>query len=482
MDGFIGDPSTIAVVDPLYLARMPLAEAALSVWRYVFDDNRLQEFWEQGRGRCYERVICFPTMVHLVADAILQHGGSGRRSFEKNIEQGTLQASVAAAFKKLGRLPLAVSQEFLESGATALQEVYPAYALRKLPASLRKFRPVTIDGKTVKNVAKRLKPLRGSVGGLLGGKSVVALEWTTNLAVGMQTHPDGDASEKRLVGALLARVCSVVAGPRLFVADRGFCDLVQMRHFTAAAGDHFLVRHHRGLTFTPDPARAEKRSTEENGRTVVETWGWAGSPSHKDRRYVRRLQLLRPGEEDLVLFTDLVDDDRYPAKELLWLYRQRWGIERMFQKVTEVFGLERLIGGTPQACIFQFAFCLVLYNIVQILTGYIAHLQKADLEDISKEKLFDDVQRELVAWSVFIQPAETIAYFQDRPTAKQLRDRLELILADAWSMTWWKAPPQMRRKPVERKKARSHASVYRILRDHLGEKRKKPPGSHSQRR
>jgi hypothetical protein len=482
MDGFITDPFTIAVVDPLFLARMPLAEAALSVWRYVFDDAQLQKLWERGRGRCYDKIICFPTMVRLVADALLQYKGSGRRSFQKNIEKGTLKASVAAAFKKLGRLPPTVSQEFLESGTAALREIYPAYARHKLPSSLRQLHPLTIDGKTIKNVAKRLKPLRGSAGGLLGGKAVVALEWTTGLAVGLQTHLDGDASEKRLVGDLVSRVRAIVAGPRLFIADRGFCDLVQMQHFTVAAGDHFLLRHHRGLTFTPDAKRAAKQSTDDEGRTVVETWGWAGSASHKNRRYVRRIQLLRPGEEDLVLFTDLLGTAQYPAKDLLWMYRQRWGIEQMFQKVTEVFGLERLIGGTPKACLFQFAFCLLLYNVIQVVTGHIAQMQKADPEEISKEKLFDDVQRQLIAWNVVFQPEQTISYFQDRPSATVLKHRLGEILADVWSETWWKAPHQDRSEPVQRKKTRSHGSVYRILRDHLEKKRKKPRPPHSPRR
>src|SRR5947208_1004458 len=90
------------------LARMPLAEAAQWLLRWACDADRLKAIWEQFRGRCYERVISFPTLVRLVGEALLQHRGSGRRAFEKNIEAERLDASVAAAFGKLGRLPIAI--------------------------------------------------------------------------------------------------------------------------------------------------------------------------------------------------------------------------------------------------------------------------------------------------------------------------------------------------------------------------------------
>src|SRR5579872_3632528 len=108
------------------LQRMPLAEAALSVWQFVFDSPRLQSIWDQHRGRCYEKIITFATMIELVWDALVVHQGSGRRSFEKNIEAGQLNASVQAAFKKLGRLPISVSQALLEEGARALRELIPS--------------------------------------------------------------------------------------------------------------------------------------------------------------------------------------------------------------------------------------------------------------------------------------------------------------------------------------------------------------------
>lgn len=466
------DMAVCNVVD--VCSRMPLAEAALLIWRCVFDQERLNGLWEQYRGRCYEKIISFPTMTHLVADALLQYGGSGRRSFEKNQEAGQLGSSVQAAFGKLGRLPLELSQGLLRDGTAALRELFPRGALRQLPASLSAFEVLVFDGKTIKKVAKRLKPLRGVAGGLLGGKALVGLQWSTGLAVAMQTHPDGDASEKRLVQSVVAQTDALVPQPRLFLADRAFCDLVQAAHFTARPGDHFLVRYHAGTKFTADASRAEKKGIDSQGRAFVESWGWLGSEANPGRRYVRKIHLTRPKEEeDLILITDLLDAKAYPATDLLWLYQERWGIERMFQKVTEVFGLEHLIGGTPEACIFQFAFCMLLYNLIQLLTSYIAQAQKCEVEKISTEKLFDDVQRELIAWNVVFTSEQTIQRFEVCLKANPLRTRLRELVRYAWSDIWWKAPRQENRRPPRREGKRGHATVYRILQAHAGQ----PPNS-----
>jgi len=445
-------------------SRMPLAEGVLTMWRYVFDAQRLNQVWSQHRGRCYENLISFPTMTHLIADALLQYGGSGRRSFEKNIESGGLASSFQAAFGKLGRLPLPVSQALLAEGTVALRELFPAQSGRRLPASLQAFAVILIDGKTIKNVAKQLGPLRGVGGGMLGGKAVVALEWRTGLALAMQAHPDGDASEKRLVADLVTQLDERATSPRLFVADRGFADLVQAARFTARPDDHFVFRQHGGTQFTREESCPEQTGSDGHGRPYVQTWGWLGSASNPGRRYVRRIVLHRAaGEEDLILITDLRDAPVYPAADVLWLYQQRWGIERMFQKVTEVFGLKRLIGGRPQACLFQFAFCLLLYNSVELMTAYIAAAQACEVEAISKEKLFDDVHRELIAWDVLFTPEQTIVRFQAPLSAGQVQSRLQELWACVWSETWRQSPPRRNQPSVLRQTKRGHNCVHRLL-------------------
>ena len=47
----------------------------------------------------------------------------------------------------------------------------------------------------------------------------------------------------------------------------------------------------------------------------------------KRRRYVRQIHLIRPGGEDVYLVTDLLDETRYPAADLLEAYLMRWEVE-----------------------------------------------------------------------------------------------------------------------------------------------------------
>lgn len=448
------------------LARMPLAEAVLLLWRWVTSEQRLQSLWNDYRGRCYQKVISFAVMVYLIADALLKYHGSGRRAFEKGIENGELETHVGAAFKKLGRLPVALSQALLSRSTAALRKAFPAWAEWKLPHSLRRFRVILLDGKAIKRVAKRLKPLRGIPGGLLGGRALVALEWCTGLVIAMRADEDGDANDVKFVGELVPMVCEQVEGPRLWMGDRAFCDLTGPQHYTAQEGDHFLVRYHPKTPFYPDRQRKPRKGQDERGHHFVERWGYLGSPNNKRRRYVRMIRLELPGEKPLVLVTDLLDADTYPAEDLLWLYAERWGIEQVFQKVTEVFGLKRLIGGSPKACIFQFAFCLLLYNMIQVIRGYLAEAQDVEPEEISTEKLFDDVEQQLIAWNVMFEPEVTLNYFALPPKLPELQVRLRTLLGGTWSDVWLKSPPQPQHGKTRKKHARTHNSVYRILQEH----------------
>ena len=114
----------------------------------------------------------------------------------------------------------------------------------------------------------------------------------------------------------------------------------------------------------------------------------------------------------------------------------------MFQQVTEVFGLEHLIGTKPEGVIFQFAMCLLLYNLIQVVRGVIAVEVQRQREEISGEKLFEDVQRQMIAWSATVEPEETIAHFEGEWTAMRVKVRLSELLRGLWKDRWLKSPPK----------------------------------------
>jgi Transposase DDE domain len=444
-------------------AKLPLAEAVLQVFRYIGEDRRLQALFERQRGRCYDNVIRFPDLVALIGDALLEHGGSGNQSFSRGQETGELKASKVAAYGKLSRLPIPLSQAFLAELTQSLRQLFPAQAQRLSPASLGGFRTITMDGKAIKKVAKRLKLLRKVGGGLLGGRALVAMHYETGLVMGMHADEDGDANDVRFVPELLPSIRAEIEGTLLFVADSGFCDLQRMEEFTES-GNHFLIRRHPKVGFHPDGNRPRRSGVDAHGRTFFEEWGWLGAANHPKRRYARQITLQRPGEPDVAVVTDLLDANLYPAEHLLDHYLQRWGIEQVFQKVTEVFHLRGLIGSTPKATIFQFAFCLLLYNLIQVIRGYIAAHQRREVETISIENLFLDVHRQLTAWSVLDESGLSLADITVAGDLTALAVRLRVLLSSQWSNRWIKAVNKQRRGHIPKPHDRTHGAVYRILR------------------
>src|SRR5437868_13676551 len=90
------------------LARLPLAESVLLLWQQVADAAFLQGLFDQHRGRCYDKVLSFPSLVQLIADALLQHAGSARDSFEHALEDDALGVALPAAYGQLRWLLIAM--------------------------------------------------------------------------------------------------------------------------------------------------------------------------------------------------------------------------------------------------------------------------------------------------------------------------------------------------------------------------------------
>jgi hypothetical protein len=451
------------------LRRLPLAEAFYSLWGYAASDTVLDLFFDRHRGRCYQDKISFRELLAVLADAITRYKGKGRGAILDALEHHRLSCKVRAVYTKLSRLPLPLSEAFLSALTARLRPLFPAGLYHsRLPACFDDLTVIVVDGKKIKKAAKRLLPTRGQPGKLFGGKILCAYLPAEGLAVAMAADPDGEANDAKLVPRLLPLAREATVGrPRLWVADRQFADLTQPLRFLEKEGDHVLIRYSKHTSFHTDPARPPVEGKDCQGRSFRQEWGRLGGESQGARRlYVRRVTLYRgAGQEEVSLITDLLDEQSYPAEDLLNLYLTRWQIENVFQQITEVFELRQLIGSTPEATVFQASLCLVIHNALQLIRGNVAQGRQMEARQVSLEVVFEDVKKDLVALHEVLGVEELLGALAEVPqTQGQMQEKMAALLGGMWSARWKKA---VNKKPRPHKdKARqsgAHTSVHKVL-------------------
>lgn len=448
--------------------RLPLADAALRLLDFATHDDFLDGVFKRHRGRSYEQTITFPLFVHLITDALLGHRGSAHQTFLRAQADDSLETTVQAVYAKLHRVPIELSLGFFAETTTRLRTVAAPTIANPLPASLDAFWVLGFDGKKLKYVAHRLKPLRGLKGNILGGKLLVVADLATQQAVAAQAVADGEAADNPLVPAAVARVRTMPEKrPRLWVGDRAFCDF-KLLGLLSIETDHFVVRFNTSCGFHPDPTEPVRTGIDDEKRPYREEWGWLGKPNNPHRVRVRKITVTREKGDPLILVTSLQDAEQYPALDLLTLYRSRWELEIMFQRLVQVFDLRHLIGGTAQATVFQAMLCLLLSNITLVIRDYVAVGSEQEPKDVSLHLLFDDMIRDLTAWSEVIGVDATLDML--RATVIRSPEALRRYLADKLATVWtdrWIKSPTRKRPPKSPRRAYicgGHSSVDKILR------------------
>jgi hypothetical protein len=469
------------------MRRSPLAACVLETCDFIFDDAFLRSTWDEHRGRCYENVLKFEDFLRLMRDALVNHGGSAHQVFVDLEMTGDEPCDESNFYRKLARTPVPLSRALLRDGTQRLRQLLPASAqpVVQLPRCFDRFEVVVGDGKKIKDAAKRLAPTRGFSGKLLGAKALVAMDLRSGMALAMSDSLDGMTNDVPLVPELMEQLHQVVAAdqPMLTIWDRQFDDVATMRRFCARDGDAFVVRTKQTQAIFIVESTVQR--IDNQGRRVLDEIGTLGQGAKQMR--LRRITLCRDDdrnkkddgakknrkvkgdaqqdqqqEDDVVLLSNLLDRDAYGVADLLALYAHRWGIEQLFQQVTETFSLSHLIGCAPKAVLLQFAYCLLLYNLMQLIKIYVAKDGNVMASVVSMFYLFNDVKRELSAWAY-----HTDGTWPRSPRdAQQMKERLEQLLQGTWHpVAYTKASDkQPRKKPKPKPLLRGgHTSVQRLL-------------------
>jgi hypothetical protein len=463
------------------MRRSPLAAVVLETCDFIFDDTFLRSTWDRHRGRCYEDVLTFEDFVRLMRDALVRHGGSAHQLFVELERDDQEPCDESNFYRKLARTPVELSRALLRDGTQRLRQLLPESAepVVKLPACFDRYTVVVGDGKKIKDAAKRLAPTRGYRGKLLGAKTLVALDLRSGMALAMSDSLDGMTNDVPLVPELMTQLHQVIPGAMLSVWDRQFDDVPTMRRFCQRDGDAFVARARQGdAIFTVE---STVKSTDEQGRVVLDEIGTLGQGNKLMK--LRRITLVRSKrnkdavntkknkggkktgaeeEDDVVLLSNLLDRAAFPAADLLALYKHRWSIEQVFQQVTETFSLSHLIGSSPKATLLQFGYCLLLYNLMQLIKIYVAKDGEVLASVVSMFYLFNDVKKELSAWAYHTNSA----WPRTRRDAQQMKDRLAKLLKGSWHpVAYTKASDKKPRKKPEPKPLLrgGHSSVQRML-------------------
>ena len=453
------------------IARLPLGQGFLQTLQQALDPQLLDDLFEQHRGTGSEQKVTFTFLVEWIGNALVNHRGSGRQALQELAALELLPACQAAIYGKLRRVPVELSQALVAATAQRLQQLLPtalnATTLGSVPPSLKDHRVLIVDGKKLKNLPKRSRSLQGLRGKLLGGKVVAGFCLNDGLVTHLEATLDGEANDAPLTPGLIAQSCaSHPSESLLFVADRQFCDL-KIPNMILEKGQHFVIRQNRKTGFHPENSVVLCDSPQ---RTVHDSVGWLGSPKDQRRLRVRQIMLQQANTEDVLIVTSLLDAERYPAEDLLSLYKCRWQIEQVFQQLHEVFEQETYVGSSPSGAVFQFAMCVLLYNVVHVLRVLIAEQKQMAPRRISTKMLFVSLQRELKALSVFVPTDLWGRMFAKVPPA-QLRRALGPLLLQSWSALWIKCVEHKpRRPPVERRVSGNHASAQKLILQHRAAK------------
>jgi Transposase DDE domain len=448
--------------------RLPLADAAFRLLDFTLGPDFLAGVFERHHGRSYEGTISFSLFVNLVADAIFGQRGSAHQTFRHAQETDVLAASIQAIYGKLRRVPLELSLALFTEAAARLQSVWSPAAANPLPKSFADFRCLGFDGKKLKYVAKRLKPLRGLNGNIFGGKLLVVQDMATQQAIAAEAAADGEAADSPLVPGAVERVRALADNrARIWVGDRAFCGYQLLTSLSLNA-DEFVIRYHASCHFELDPTRPPRTGMDDEERPFREEWGWLGKSNNPYRIQVRKITVDRSDDEPLILVTSLLDADRHPGEDVLTLYRSRWEIEVMFQQVVQTCNLRHLIGTTPEATVFQAMLCLLLYNVTLTVRDYVAEGAKVEPKQVSTKLLYDDLVRDLTGWLEVIGVEGTLELLRTTKilTAEELRRHLQNILGTVWT-DLWKKSPTVKRPPRSEPRAYlrgGHSSVDKIIR------------------
>lgn len=343
------------------MARLALDQALPSAW--------IDEVFEANRQRQYSRELLFSTVVELMTLVSLGLRPSLHAAARKLDEQ--LPVSLTALYDKVKGCEPAVLRALVQGSA---QRLAPVIARTPAPASLPGWQLRVLDGNHLPASEKRLAPLRGFRGAALPGHTLVVYDPDSTLVCDILACEDAHQSER--VGA--AELIACAEPQQAWIADRHFCTEALLCGLDERQAG-FIVREHARHPRLAVCGAWSEGVDSDTGRVREQAIRLASRDA--DTPPWRRIEIAlntptESGDMQVVLWSNL--PDTVPAQTMAQLYRKRWRIEGMFQRLESVLRSEIKSLGHPRAALLGFATAILSYNVLALLKRVIEQAHQAE--------------------------------------------------------------------------------------------------------
>lgn len=450
------------VVVQRFMEQCPVAVMARLAMERAISADWVDDVFEQHRRRQYTHELWFSTVVDLMALVAMGMRPSLHAAAKASPE---LKVSMAALYDKVNHVEPAVMRALVQGSAERLAPVVAP--LREGVARLAPgYRLRIVDGNHLPASEKRLAPLRGFRGAALPGQSLVVFDPDLGLAVDLEPGEDAHAQERTMLPAVLAR-----AEPGdLWIADRNFSTRPAIAAILAR-GAAFLFREH-GVSPSPMPIGPRREFGRIETGVVYEqpvTIEIATGETVELRRI--ELELDHPtedGDKVIRLLTN-VPAERLDAGALARLYRRRWTIENLFQRLESALKSELRTLGYPRAALLAFSIAVVAYNVLAVIQAAIEaehNLKDAHIE-LSSYFVAGDVKTYYAGMMVALPPAAWARFDTAEPEdlTRELRRVAAYVDPRALRKHPRKPKPKVKKGYAPAASVRRHVATARVLRD-----------------
>jgi len=427
------------------MARAALEHALPAEWiNKVFDEHRQRQ---------YSRELLFSTVVELVTLVSL----GLRPSLHAAARQmQTLPVTLAALYDKVNRTEPAILRALVRGSAERLA---PVAAAVNSGTTLPGWHLRVLDGNHLPASEKRLAPLRGHRGAALPGQALVVYDPDIGLVTDIVASEDAHQSERAAVAPLLAS-----AGPgQLWIADRHFCTRVIMQGWDEAQAG-FIVREHARHPRLIGQGTWRKCGRTETGQVREQAIKVAGAPASWRRIELALDTPTEAGETTIRLWSNLPDE--IGAKRIAKLYRTRWRIETMFQRLESVLHSEIRSLGHPRAALLGFAVAVLAHNVLALLQRCVeqVHCQSVPPPEVSTYHLALQVRSAYEGMLIALPPEQWPSYDGDPVSLADWLLRLARNINPRQVATSKRGPKLVKPKGyVDGALARAHVSTARVL-------------------